>query len=633
MDNENFTIKEEVVDLEDLILPPTEQENKFNDSNTEDANSFETVSGKSHRFKELFCESVHEGIKPYKCKICYFETAEKKAINKHIESIHEGIKAFNCNICGFKTAWNSDLKRHTDSVHEGIKRFKCNICDFKTNQNSNLNRHKESVHEGIKPFKCSVCDVKFANRQNLKKHVCNVRKREIEPLKFESVEQDKSNDNILTESLGDFVVSKTINNETDENPKTDPTQCDALIEVEGNLNKIASSDNRKRTQNETTIYDEVILPKRSKSSQGNTNSRFEDRSNIESKQEKDYKERCNQCVYCCKNYSCQGSLIEHLKKIHKVNIKATKKTSTLDKTKYICKDCDKRFMSLETAQKHYETVCGQRCNLWSQCLYCCKSYSSQGSLVGHLKKVHKVNIKVTKKASTLSKLNETETKYFCNDCDNWFVSLETAQKHYETVCGQMFDLDEGACDCCNEVFLSNTELQVHKYDHHMVNLEKAAKDIRDLRSEIQKSSNDQVIINQDSKIKRPPNKPSLFMQCPYCHSNYNYRSKFSTHLRQVHKLDANITKKAISLFTLFTIQDKDAATKYSCNDCNKWFGSLETVQRHYETACGQRVDVNVGACEYCNNVFHSNSELQMHHYNYHGIIENTLKPSIKSFTI
>ena len=156
MDNENFTIKEEVVDLEDLILPPTEQENKFNDSNTEDANSFETVSGKSHRFKELFCESVHEGIKPYKCKICYFETAEKKAINKHIESIHEGIKAFNCNICGFKTAWNSDLKRHTDSVHEGIKRFKCNICDFKTNQNSNLNRHKESVHEGIKPFKCNI---------------------------------------------------------------------------------------------------------------------------------------------------------------------------------------------------------------------------------------------------------------------------------------------------------------------------------------------------------------------------------------------------------------------------------------------------------------------------------------------
>ena len=381
------------------------------------------------------------------------------------------------------------------------------------------------------------------------------------------MEQDKSNDNILTESLGDFVVSKTINNETDENPKTDPTQCDALIEVEGNLNKIAPSDNRKRTQNETTIYDEEILTKRSKESHGNTDSKFEDRSNIEnieSKHKKDFKERCN---------------------------------------------------------------------LWSQCPYCCKNYSSQGSLVGHLKKVHKVNIKVTKKASTLSKLNETETKYFCNDCDKWFVSLETAQKHYETVCGQMFDLDEGACDCCNEVFLSNTELQVHKYDHHMVNLEKAAKDIRDLRSEIQKSSNDQVIINQDSKIKRPPNKPSLFMQCPYCHSNYNYRSKFSTHLRQVHKLDANITKKAISLFTLFTIQDKDAATKYSCNDCNKWFGSLETVQRHYETACGQRVDVNVGACEYCNNVFHSNSELQMHHYNYHGIIENTLKPSIKRFTI
>ena len=374
---------------------------------------------------------------------------------------------------------------------------------------------------------------------------------------------------MITERSGDYMVPKTINYETDNDPKTNPTQCDALT-VMGNL-KIRAAFIHKRTQNETTIYDEEILTKRSKESHGNTDSKFEDRSNIEnieSKHKKDFKERCN---------------------------------------------------------------------LWSQCLYCCKNYSRQSTLSVHLKKFHKIDKELTKKASTLSKLyvqdNETVTKYLCNDCDKWFMSLETVQRHYVTVCGQKFDLNDGACDFCNDVFPSNTELQVHKYDYHMVNLEKAAEEIRDLRSEVQKSSNDQIVINQDSKKKRPPKKPCLLRQCPYCHSNYSHPNRLNSHLRQVHKLDENITKKAISLFTLFIIQDNEAATKYSCNDCNKWFGSLETVQRHYETACGQRVDVNVGACEYCNNVFHSNSELQMHHYNYHGIIENTLKPSIKSFTI
>ena len=62
MNHENFTVKEEVVDLEDLILPPNKQEINCNDLDIknelskaiEDANSFETVLGKSHQLKELF---------------------------------------------------------------------------------------------------------------------------------------------------------------------------------------------------------------------------------------------------------------------------------------------------------------------------------------------------------------------------------------------------------------------------------------------------------------------------------------------------------------------------------------------------------------------------------------------------
>ena len=45
--------------------------------------------------------------------------------------------------------------------------------------------------------------------------------------------------------------------------------------------KIRAPSNRKRTQNETTIYDAVILPKISKEGERYTDSRFEDRSNFD----------------------------------------------------------------------------------------------------------------------------------------------------------------------------------------------------------------------------------------------------------------------------------------------------------------------------------------------------------------
>ena len=45
-----------------------------------------------------------------------------------------------------------------ESVHEGIKPFKCTICDYKFTRKLVLKKHIEYIHEGIKPFKCSICD-------------------------------------------------------------------------------------------------------------------------------------------------------------------------------------------------------------------------------------------------------------------------------------------------------------------------------------------------------------------------------------------------------------------------------------------------------------------------------------------
>ena len=69
-------------------------------------------------------ETVHEGIKPFKCKTCDYETAHKPHLKKHVESVHEGFKPFKCTICEYRAGHKSALKTHTKSVHELMKKSK-----------------------------------------------------------------------------------------------------------------------------------------------------------------------------------------------------------------------------------------------------------------------------------------------------------------------------------------------------------------------------------------------------------------------------------------------------------------------------------------------------------------------------
>ena len=162
-----------------------------------------------------------------------------------------------------------------------------------------------------------------ASRQKEHFEEINIEEFKIE---LESVEQDKSNvKNIKTECSDDFVVPKTIKDETYKDPKSNPTQCGALIKVVGNLkSKIGAPSNRKRTRNETTIYDVVILPKISKEGEEYTVSRFEDRSNFDEagNTEKDPLSICD---------------------------------SKMDQKSYSCKYCDKTFKSDSKLQTHFKT--------------------------------------------------------------------------------------------------------------------------------------------------------------------------------------------------------------------------------------------------------------------------------------
>jgi hypothetical protein len=53
----------------------------------------------------------------------------KYRLVKHYESVHER-KNSNVKFVTKSFSLNSDLKKHVASVHEGIKPFKCRVCDY-----------------------------------------------------------------------------------------------------------------------------------------------------------------------------------------------------------------------------------------------------------------------------------------------------------------------------------------------------------------------------------------------------------------------------------------------------------------------------------------------------------------------
>ena len=57
-----------------------------------------------------------------------------------------------------------ELNKPKKSVYGDTKPFKCKLCDFETGQKFNLKKHTEIVHEGLKPFKCRICDYETADK-------------------------------------------------------------------------------------------------------------------------------------------------------------------------------------------------------------------------------------------------------------------------------------------------------------------------------------------------------------------------------------------------------------------------------------------------------------------------------------
>ena len=146
---------------------------------------FKVFTTPSH-LKDHF-ESLHEGIRKHKCKICEKKFYRKSGLVRHLRT-HEYDDASKleekkgthksktngnvnkCDICDKLFTEKRHLIAHIESIHNGVKEHECNICGLAFHKASHLRDHFNQVHEEIKNHKCQICGKEFFKKCTLTSH-------------------------------------------------------------------------------------------------------------------------------------------------------------------------------------------------------------------------------------------------------------------------------------------------------------------------------------------------------------------------------------------------------------------------------------------------------------------------------
>ena len=132
--------------------------------------------------------NAHNGIKPFACQHCDFETARNQKLTQHIRRRHpeeyvpferspkkEGVGyLFMCEHCPKTFTRKMHLTDHM-RIHNGTM-FSCDQCDFSTTRLNILHNHISSKHEEH-TFLCDQCDRTFGLKKTLDQHTKTVHEK------------------------------------------------------------------------------------------------------------------------------------------------------------------------------------------------------------------------------------------------------------------------------------------------------------------------------------------------------------------------------------------------------------------------------------------------------------------------
>lgn len=172
-----------------LVTPlttPEDNDDWLDLSDTESITS--TTSTSSSRVKKYFCsynncdkgftrpsllthhqQTVHQGLRPFKCNQCDKAFARKNHLDRHLAShMEDKDKPFHCSVCSKGCITQQQLKRH-EITH--TKSFKCEYpdCNESFYKHPQLRSHVLSFH--LHKLKCDKCGKQFQRPYRLRHHV------------------------------------------------------------------------------------------------------------------------------------------------------------------------------------------------------------------------------------------------------------------------------------------------------------------------------------------------------------------------------------------------------------------------------------------------------------------------------
>uniref|UniRef100_A0A914YBZ1 Uncharacterized protein n=1 Tax=Panagrolaimus superbus TaxID=310955 RepID=A0A914YBZ1_9BILA len=107
----------------------------------------------------------------YKCPLCTFASPNRGTIRKHIRSIHTHETPYSCPQCFMAFKVQSNLARHLRS-HSQIKPYKCKSCGSEYADKKNMDAHIFREHLKREPFRCphNCVKAKFYREDSWRRH-------------------------------------------------------------------------------------------------------------------------------------------------------------------------------------------------------------------------------------------------------------------------------------------------------------------------------------------------------------------------------------------------------------------------------------------------------------------------------